>query len=295
VSDKGHADRDEQSLAELGYRQELSRARSSFMNLATSFHHHLGARRDAHDVGQAWNAGGPIAMSIGWPVICVFALRVAVSMSERPRPTPPPATRVSGRQRSAVQAGAGLRSRAPRARLRRQRGAHLRAAARGRMGASLTSPTSATAAADARSCASSAWRSAPANASARSASTAPARRVCCGCSSCAMMSATDGLRLGATRIRHRGSAATAPVARSSRPPLRGRRRSSQDSPAPSPRPELVRCGHRLGHIGDARSSKEQRSLGPRRRAAAAQIRPFRASGARIARRSQSGESGSGAG
>src|SRR5439155_22751 len=32
--------------------------------------------------GQAWNAGGPLAISIGWPVICAFVLLVAVSMAE---------------------------------------------------------------------------------------------------------------------------------------------------------------------------------------------------------------------
>ena len=32
--------------------------------------------------GQAWNGGGPIAISIGWPVISLLILVVAFSMSE---------------------------------------------------------------------------------------------------------------------------------------------------------------------------------------------------------------------
>ena len=33
-------------------------------------------------MAQAWNNGGPIAISIGWPVICGLILLVAFSMSE---------------------------------------------------------------------------------------------------------------------------------------------------------------------------------------------------------------------
>ena len=46
-------------------------------------HDHLGPRRDAsRPSAQAWNNGGPIAISIGWPIICVLVLLVAFSMSE---------------------------------------------------------------------------------------------------------------------------------------------------------------------------------------------------------------------
>src|ERR1043166_181791 len=51
----GTRGRDEQQLAELGYKQELQRAWGSFTNFAISF---------------------------GWPVICAFVLLVAVSMAE---------------------------------------------------------------------------------------------------------------------------------------------------------------------------------------------------------------------
>src|SRR6059058_5212061 len=73
---------DEQRLAELGYKQELSRAWSSFTNFAISFTIISVLAGTFTTFGQAWNAGGPVAISIGWPVICAFVLLVAVSMSE---------------------------------------------------------------------------------------------------------------------------------------------------------------------------------------------------------------------
>jgi amino acid transporter len=83
MSDLGHVeDRDQEKLAELGYRQELSRAWSSFTNFAISFTIISVLAGTFTTFGQAWNAGGPIAISIGWPVICAFVLLVAVSMSE---------------------------------------------------------------------------------------------------------------------------------------------------------------------------------------------------------------------
>jgi amino acid transporter len=78
----GVQDRDEQQLAQLGYRQELSRAWSSFTNFAISFTIISVLAGTFTSFGQAWNAGGPIGISIGWPVICAFVLLVAVSMSE---------------------------------------------------------------------------------------------------------------------------------------------------------------------------------------------------------------------
>src|SRR6266536_5134240 len=75
-------DRDEEQLAHLGYKQELERAWSSFSNFAISFTIISVLAGTFTTFGQAWNAGGPIAISIGWPVICAFVLLVAVSMSE---------------------------------------------------------------------------------------------------------------------------------------------------------------------------------------------------------------------
>src|SRR5205809_7410669 len=78
----GTLGRDEQQLAELGYKQELQRAWGSFTNFAISFTIISVLAGTFTSFGQAWNAGGPIGISIGWPVICLFVLLVAVSMSE---------------------------------------------------------------------------------------------------------------------------------------------------------------------------------------------------------------------
>jgi amino acid transporter len=76
------ADRDEQKLAELGYKQELSRGWSKFSNFAISFSI-ISVLAGCFTVyGQAWNLGGPIAISIGWPVVALIIMTVALSMSE---------------------------------------------------------------------------------------------------------------------------------------------------------------------------------------------------------------------
>src|SRR3984957_11031772 len=74
--------RDEQKLAELGYKQELKRGWSSFSNFAISFSIISVLAGCFTSYGQAWNNGGPVAISIGWPVICLLILCVAFSMSE---------------------------------------------------------------------------------------------------------------------------------------------------------------------------------------------------------------------
>jgi amino acid transporter len=75
-------DRDAEQLAELGYKQELNRVWSGFTNFAISFTIISVLAGTFTTFGQAWNAGGPIAISIGWPVICAFVLLVAFSMAE---------------------------------------------------------------------------------------------------------------------------------------------------------------------------------------------------------------------
>src|SRR3954466_5002681 len=77
-----HLDQDEQRLAELGYTQRLNRGWSSFQNFAISFTIISVFAGTFTTFGQAWNYGGPIAISIGWPVICGLILLVACSMSE---------------------------------------------------------------------------------------------------------------------------------------------------------------------------------------------------------------------
>jgi amino acid transporter len=73
---------DEQRLAELGYKQELPRGWTRFTNFAISFSiiSVLAGCFTLFYVG--WNNGGPIVISIGWPLIALIILTVAVSMSE---------------------------------------------------------------------------------------------------------------------------------------------------------------------------------------------------------------------
>ena len=73
---------DEQRLAEMGYKQELSRAWSGFTNFAISFTIISVLAGTFTTFSFAWLHGGPIAVSIGWPVLCAFVLMVALSMAE---------------------------------------------------------------------------------------------------------------------------------------------------------------------------------------------------------------------
>jgi len=73
---------DEQRLAELGYRQELRRKWSGFSNFAISFSIISILSGCFTTFGQAWNNGGPIAISLGWPLISLFILIIGLSMSE---------------------------------------------------------------------------------------------------------------------------------------------------------------------------------------------------------------------
>jgi amino acid transporter len=73
---------DEKRLAELGYKQELDRSWSSFSNFAISFSIISILAGCFTTFGQAWNNGGPIAISWGWPVISAFILLIGFTMSE---------------------------------------------------------------------------------------------------------------------------------------------------------------------------------------------------------------------
>src|SRR3954453_17574048 len=74
--------RDVEAFAELGYKQELQRAWSGSTNFALSFTITSVLAGTFTTTQVAWNAGGPMAVSIGWPVLCVLVLLVAVSMAE---------------------------------------------------------------------------------------------------------------------------------------------------------------------------------------------------------------------
>jgi amino acid transporter len=73
---------DERTLADLGYKQELHRSWSGFSNFAISFSIISILAGCFTTFGQAWNNGGPIAISIGWPIISAFILVIGLCMSE---------------------------------------------------------------------------------------------------------------------------------------------------------------------------------------------------------------------
>ena len=77
-----HITEDVRRLHELGYKQELARAWSGFTNFAISFTIISVLAGTFTTFSFAWQNGGPIAASIGWPVLCALVLMVAFSMAE---------------------------------------------------------------------------------------------------------------------------------------------------------------------------------------------------------------------
>ncbi len=75
-------DPDERRLAELGYKQTLDRAWSGFSNFAISFTIISVLAGCFTTYGQAWNNGGPVAISWGWPLISIPILIIGFSMAE---------------------------------------------------------------------------------------------------------------------------------------------------------------------------------------------------------------------
>jgi len=75
-------DEDARRLAQLGYKQELARTWSGFSNFAISFSIISILAGCFTTFGQAWNNGGPIAISWGWPLISIFILITGFCMSE---------------------------------------------------------------------------------------------------------------------------------------------------------------------------------------------------------------------
>ena len=73
---------DEKRLADLGYKQELNRSWSSFSNFAISFSIISILAGCFTTFAQAWNNGGPVAISLGWPLISLFILIIGFCMSE---------------------------------------------------------------------------------------------------------------------------------------------------------------------------------------------------------------------
>jgi amino acid transporter len=82
ISDVDQVKSDEQRLAELGYKQELPRAWSGFTNFAISFTIISVLAGCFTAFAFAWSNGGPVVISIGWPILSALILMVAFSMSE---------------------------------------------------------------------------------------------------------------------------------------------------------------------------------------------------------------------
>src|ERR1700740_2048958 len=82
MATSGTLSADEQKLAELGYKQELKRGWSGFSNFAISVSISSVLAGCFTTYGQAFSNGGPVAISIAWPLISVMILMVAFSMSE---------------------------------------------------------------------------------------------------------------------------------------------------------------------------------------------------------------------
>lgn len=77
-----HVDDDAARLAELGYKQELHRGMSGFSNFAVSFSIISILAGCITTYYLAMDAGGPVAISIGWPLVGIFVLCVALAMAE---------------------------------------------------------------------------------------------------------------------------------------------------------------------------------------------------------------------
>jgi len=73
---------DERLLAELGYKQELERSWGGFTNFAISFSIISILAGCFTNFFAAWNNGGPVMISIGWPVVAALILVVALCMAE---------------------------------------------------------------------------------------------------------------------------------------------------------------------------------------------------------------------
>jgi len=75
-------DADAQKLAELGYKQEFDRKWSGFHNFAISFSIISILSGCFTTFAQAWNNGGPVAISIGWPIIASLIMIIGLVMAE---------------------------------------------------------------------------------------------------------------------------------------------------------------------------------------------------------------------
>jgi amino acid permease (GABA permease) len=76
------ADRDVERLHQLGYAQELLRKMSGFSNFAVSFTIISVLSGCLTLYGFGMNVGGPVVMSIGWPLVGIMVVIVGLAMAE---------------------------------------------------------------------------------------------------------------------------------------------------------------------------------------------------------------------
>src|SRR5207253_7019761 len=74
--------RDAADLAHFGYAQELLREMGGFSNFAVSFSIISILTGAVTLFGYGLEMGGPLEMTLGWPIATVFTLAVAASMAE---------------------------------------------------------------------------------------------------------------------------------------------------------------------------------------------------------------------
>ncbi len=82
VLDHDELDDDARALAALGYKQELHRGMTGFSNFAVSFSIISILAGCITTYYLAMDAGGPMAITLGWPLVGVFVLCVALAMAE---------------------------------------------------------------------------------------------------------------------------------------------------------------------------------------------------------------------
>ena len=73
---------DEEMLAELGYKQELSRTWSGFSNFAISFSIISILAGCFTTFSSGWNGGGPAAIAWGWPILAALILCIGLCLAE---------------------------------------------------------------------------------------------------------------------------------------------------------------------------------------------------------------------
>ncbi len=73
---------DEELLAELGYKQELSRSWSGFSNFAISFSIISILAGCFTTFASGWNGGGPAAIAWGWPILAALILCIGLCLAE---------------------------------------------------------------------------------------------------------------------------------------------------------------------------------------------------------------------